>query len=192
MGLDIVELVVNIEKHFGLEIPDLVCEQLGTVGDVANWLGQQLETKNQRRSNIRGSVARHFQQIFFPLLIGEETQLVKLIKDQESQLKYRKLFDEVCGLEMPKLALPKAESSGWLSHLFDMKLFVSGNNSRNHTLADLIDWTVALNYKELLLPPFQSQYDVEQAVIGITSESSGVEIAQVMLRSSFTNDLGME
>ena len=39
MGLDTVELVVSIEKHFGLEIPDLVCEQLGTVGDVANWLG---------------------------------------------------------------------------------------------------------------------------------------------------------
>ena len=93
---------------------------------------------------------------------------------------------------MPKLALPKAESSSWLNHLFDAKLFVSGNNPRNHTLADLIDWTVALNYNKLLLPPFQSQYDVEQAVIGITSDSSGVEIAQVVLRSSFTNDLGME
>ena len=192
MGLDTVELVVSIEKHFGLEIPDLVCEQLGTVGDVAKWLGQQMQTENQRHSIVRENVVLQLQQLFFPLLIGEEMHLVKLIKDQESQLKYRKLFEEMCGLKMPKLALPKAQSSGWLSRLFDAKLFVFGTDPRNHTLADLTDWTVALNYKKLLVPPFQSQYDVEQAVIGITSDSSGVEIAHVMLHSSFTNDLGME
>ena len=54
MGLDTVELVVNIEKHFGLEIPDLVCEQLGTVGDVANWLGQ--------RSCLESRIGRYFLQ----------------------------------------------------------------------------------------------------------------------------------
>ena len=111
MGLDTVELVVSIEKHFRLKIPAIVCEQLGTVGDVAKWLEQQLETENQRHSIVRENVALQLQQLFSPLLIGEETQLVKLIKDQESQLQYRKLFEEACGLIMVALDLPKAEPS---------------------------------------------------------------------------------
>ena len=193
MGLDTVELVVNIEKHFGLEIPDPVCEQLGTVGEVAKWLGHQLGTENQRHSLVRENVALQFQQLFSPLLVCDGTQLAELIKSQESQLKYSRIFAEASGLELPKLNLPKSElSSSWLGRLFDTKLFASGIDPSNRTMADLIDWTVALNYRKLLLPPFQSQYEVEQAVIGITSDSSGVEISDIMLRSSFTNDLGMQ
>ncbi|MCI1190190.1 phosphopantetheine-binding protein [Hymenobacter sp. DH14] len=193
MGLDTVELVVNIEKHFGLEIPDPVCEQLSTVGDVAKWLGQQLGIANLRHSSVREKVAVQLQQLFSSRSVGEETQLLELIKDHESQLTYHRLFAETSGLKLPTLDVPKVEPpSSWLSRLFDTKLFASGINPLNRTVADLIDWTVALNYKHLLLPPFQSQYDVEQAVIGITSDSSGVEVSDVMLRSSFTNDLGLD
>ena len=193
MGLDTVELVVNIEKYFGLEIPDPVCEQLGTVGEVAKWLGHQLGTTNQRHSIVRENILLQLQRLFSPILVGEETQLAELIESQESQLEYKRLFEEANGLELPKLDLPKSvSSSNWLSRLFDTKLFATGINPLNRTIADLIDWTVALNYRKLLLPPFQSQYEVEQAVIGITSDSSGLEISDVMLHSSFTNDLGMQ
>ncbi len=193
MGLDTVELVVSIEKHFGLEIPDPVCEQLGTVGDFAKWLGQQLGTENQRRSIVRENVLLELRHLFSPHLVGEETQLVRLIKDQESQLEYTQRFAAACGLQMAKLEFPKAQPSGsWLSRLFGAPLLASGNNPLNRTLADLVDWTVALNYQKLLMPPFQSQYDVERAVIGLTSDLCGVELSEVMLSSSFTNDLGMD
>jgi hypothetical protein len=60
------------------------------------------------------------------------------------------------------------------------------------TLAELIDWTLATNYEQLLVPPLASQYEVAQAVTGITSDSSGVPIEEILLRSRFVDDLGMD
>lgn len=60
------------------------------------------------------------------------------------------------------------------------------------TLAELIDWTIAANYEQLLLPPLTSQYEVVQAVIGLTSDKTGVPVEEIQLHSSFTNDLGMD
>jgi acyl carrier protein len=43
-----------------------------------------------------------------------------------------------------------------------------------------------------LVRPLASQYEVEQAVIGLTSDKSGVPVEEIRLQSSFTNDLGMD
>jgi hypothetical protein len=59
-------------------------------------------------------------------------------------------------------------------------------------VAELIGWIVAFNYEKLLGPPFASQYEIEQAVIGLTSDQSGVPVEEIRLQSSFTNDLGMD
>ena len=59
-------------------------------------------------------------------------------------------------------------------------------------LAELIGWTIAANYEKLLVPPLHSRYEVAQAVIGITSYSSGVPVEEIDLRSNFVNDLGMD
>ncbi len=37
-SLDIVELVMNIEEEFGIEIPDGDAEKITTVGDVVNYI----------------------------------------------------------------------------------------------------------------------------------------------------------
>jgi hypothetical protein len=60
------------------------------------------------------------------------------------------------------------------------------------TLAELIDWTIAHNYEQLLAPPLAGQYEVAQAVIGLTSYCSGVPVEEIGLQSSFVNDLGMD
>ena len=42
MGLDSVELVLNAEEHFGIEIPDHVAETLFTVGDLHGFIVAEL------------------------------------------------------------------------------------------------------------------------------------------------------
>ena len=42
MGLDSVELVMNTEEHFGIEIPDSVAETLLTVGDLHGFIVAEL------------------------------------------------------------------------------------------------------------------------------------------------------
>jgi acyl carrier protein len=43
MGLDSVELVMNTEQHFGIDIPDGVAEKLFTVGDLHGFIVAELK-----------------------------------------------------------------------------------------------------------------------------------------------------
>lgn len=42
MGLDIVEMVMEVEAVFGIEIPDADAERLRTVGDLYQYLHSQI------------------------------------------------------------------------------------------------------------------------------------------------------
>ena len=198
MGLDTVELVVSFEKYFEVNIPDRVCEQLGTVGDVAAWLGQQFDTTTQRESAVREAVAGHLHEVFaqakrHPALQAETTLLVQLVPDRTAQTYYAAQLLARHELKLPELpVVAPLRSSSWLARLFGSDRLPPKPALLTSTIADLIDWTVAFNYEKLLRPPFRSQYDMEQAVIGLTSDKSGVDIPDITLRSSFTNDLGMD
>jgi acyl carrier protein len=43
MGLDTVELVMEFEDEFALEIPDASAERMFTVGDAVDWIFAELE-----------------------------------------------------------------------------------------------------------------------------------------------------
>jgi acyl carrier protein len=191
MGLDTVELVVAIERFFNLAIPDPVSERLYTVGDVAEYLSQQLGIASQRQSAVRIAVA---EQLLRELPTGstEATPLHQLLPDAPALKTVRYALRERQGLLLPLLAAPPTTPvlpSLW-ERLTGQQLSTTPHWS-TQTLSALVDWVVAYNYQKLLKPPFTSQYEVEQAVIGLTSEKSGVEVEEIRLRSSFTNDLGM-
>ena len=48
-SLDIVELIMRFEDEFGVEIPDEVAEKIKTVGDVDNYLAQELGEDVEKR-----------------------------------------------------------------------------------------------------------------------------------------------
>lgn len=50
MGLDSVELVMNTEEHFGIEIPDHVAATLFTVGDLHGFVVAELSRAGRPRS----------------------------------------------------------------------------------------------------------------------------------------------
>ena len=50
MGLDSVELVLNAEEHFGIEIPDHVAETLFTVGDLHGFIVAELNRTGRPQS----------------------------------------------------------------------------------------------------------------------------------------------
>lgn len=190
MSLDTVELIVSIERYFKLQMPDSIAETLRTVGDVAAWLGQQLGTTAARNSTVRGAVAAHLQAL---LPAPPETPVLRLIPDKAAHAEVAARLLESSGLVLPALSFTKRQSpGGWLDILLGKPVPPAELALARYTLADLIDWTVAANYKQLLHSPLESQYDVEQAVIGLTSESSGVAVFDVKLSSSFTDDLGMD
>jgi acyl carrier protein len=193
MGLDTVELIVVFERHFGVEIPDSAAASISSVGEMAAWLGQQVGTTQQRGSVVRETVAVQLRQLLAPMPDTEATPLLQLLPNRAAQARYAAQLLARHGLKLPELlATAPRQPTGWLARLFGSNQLPPKPALATSTLGDLIDWTVALNYEELLRPPYRSQYEVEQAVIGLTSDKCGVEVPEIRLTSSFTNDLGMD
>src|SRR5688572_13228396 len=72
MGLDSVELVMEIEKAFNIRIPDEEAEKILTVGDMYNSVWNHLETKHSNQCN---------SQILFYKLRKYFTETFQLSKD---------------------------------------------------------------------------------------------------------------
>lgn len=192
MGLDTVDLIFSFERYFEHEMPDPVAETLSTVRDVAQWYSQQLGLVEQP------SVIRHMVQdqvlaaLAVPTAVGEAVDallLIQMLPDDNTVLTFQQRLLADSGLNMSLLSPPVPRPVTLLSRLFgrDPNMLWEGQ-----TIGKLVDWLVSTNYKTLLVPPLSNRYEVERAVIGITSESSGVSVEEVKLESRFTYDLGMD
>ncbi len=192
MGLDTVELVVSFERYFGLEIPDAVSEKLYTIADVAAWLSQQVGVAGQRHSAVRATVAKQLLSEL-PPNTNETSPLNQPLPTAQALKTYRYGLRSRYGLVLPGLSAPStvpAKPSLW-ERLTGRQLPATPHWS-TQTLTELIDWVVAFHYVRLLQAPLASQYEIERVVIGLTSDKSGVEVEEIRLDSSFTNDLGMD
>ena len=197
MGMDSVELAMAFERHFQCEVSDTVAETLGTVGDAATWFSQQLGVAEQQ-SAVRLAVGEQLRAVLVAANgraapYAEATVLRELFSDQQQLESCRQQLLSRYDLRMPRLApVPAAPAAPSLWEKIWGRPLWSPPSWPTQTLAALTDWVVATNYERLLSLPLASQYEVEQAVIGITSSLSGVEVEEVQLRSRFTDDLGID
>jgi len=66
MGLDLVEMIMSVEEHFGVSIPDAEASKLRTTRDIVDYLSGQLIdreshtswTRDQLRNEVRTIVMR--------------------------------------------------------------------------------------------------------------------------------------
>jgi len=192
MGLDTVELAYSLERYFGVEIPDAVAEKLYTVGDVVTWFSQRLGLAGRRSSAVRATVAEQLVREF-PDAATEATLLREALPDAQGLKAFRYALRNHYGLVLPPLtALPALPVPPSLWERLTGQQLSKTPHWHTQTLAELINWTVAANYEKLLVPPLASQYEVAQAVIGLTSYCSGVPVEEISLASRFVDDLGMD
>ncbi len=52
-SLDMVEIIMNVEQEFGLEIPDEAVEPLRTVGDIVVYIDQNLSPYHPSRKEVQ-------------------------------------------------------------------------------------------------------------------------------------------
>ncbi len=193
MGLDSVELLVRFEKYFEVEVPDVVAETLATPADTAAWISQQLAVSATAHSPGQEAVERQLQLLFAGHAPSAETKLADLLPTGESWAQCAERLADQTGWQLPEIGwLQPPRARGWLNQLFSWATTVTPPDPNLYCFADLIDWTLARNYELLLAKPWQNQYEVLQAIIGITSDSSGVEVSEIKPGSHFVYDLGID
>jgi len=193
MGLDSVELLVRFERYFEIEVPDAVAEKIFTPGDAAAWVCQCLRIATDGLSPCRKTVEQQLQTLFVNYTSVADTRLSELLPTGEAWAQYAQQLADQTGWQLPEigwLRLPRAR--GWLNQLFNWVTTSTPPDPNLYRFTDLIDWTLARNYELLLTKPWQSRYEVLQAIIGITSDSSGVEVSDIKPNSRFVYDLGID
>src|SRR5437016_2750096 len=68
MGLDTVELVMTLEDHFAIRIPDRDAEELCTVGQIYEYLERRLNVPELRRAEIRCASRATFYQLRYAVM----------------------------------------------------------------------------------------------------------------------------
>jgi acyl carrier protein len=110
MGLDSVEILVNVENAFGITISNYEAEKIATVGDIHNVVWRNIQGRQSMRCRS--------QQLFYKLryilvnkfkvprdAIGLDASLNDIFPKTNRRLKYRKLQKEL-QLKVPELVLP--------------------------------------------------------------------------------------
>ncbi|MFD1873562.1 hypothetical protein [Hymenobacter bucti] len=193
MGLDSVELLVRFEKYFEVEVPDAVAETLSTPVDVAAWVSQYLSVPVEAISPSREVVERQLQTLFAEHAPVANTKLADLLPSGKVWARYAQWLADQISWQLPEIGwLRPPRARGWLNQLFKWATAITPPDPNSCYFADLIDWTLACNYEFLLTKPWQNQYEVLQAIIGITSDSSGVEVSEIKPDSRFVYDLGID
>jgi acyl carrier protein len=193
MGLDSVELLVRFEKYFEVDIPDVVVETLFTPADTATWISQYLGVATDGFSPGQKAAEQQLQTLFAACAPLADTKLASLLPTGEAWVQYAQQLASQTDWQLPEIDwLRPPRARGWLNQLFNWVTTVTPPSPNHYYFADLIDWTLARNYELLLPKPWQNRHEILQAVIGITSDSSGVEVSEIKPDSRFVYDLGID
>jgi hypothetical protein len=201
MGLDSVELIVEVEKFFNITIPDNEAEQVFTVEDFAKTVSNHLIFQTTE-SEIFKTVFNKIQNYFIHELPYEidsfqlEVPLENLFIYDDKQGIWDKM-QEYIELEIPKLSNtdlienyhPKSV------RFFGITIDTSFKKQpilKDKTVKNLVDWIISINYQSLINPQkISNLYEIERAIVGITSEKCGIDVQDIELYHRFTYDLGI-
>ncbi|MBT2557428.1 hypothetical protein J7E24_06495 [Hymenobacter sp. ISL-91] len=195
MGLDSVELIYEVEGYFQVAISDHLAETISTVGDFAAAV-----TRLQNLPPNAGRTAVHAEQLakmmrflrrqFPDITAATPLQEIGLLRPDEM---VRPQLADHLSLILPSVpTMVGPASAGWLQRLFGLNYPPPVPPAwPRATLAEFCDWLLAQNYQQLLPVP-ATLYEVQQAIIGLTSEKCGINVAEIQLTDSFTSDLGID
>jgi acyl carrier protein len=125
MGLDIAEIIMDIEEQFGIEIPDSQ-QRIVTVGELCDYVAEQVKAvpgSDPKRAVALGQLREFFCRKCgaLPDAVQEGTLLADLIPDREARLaRLRELCTEVSPHLQP-IGLPK-----WLERTTKAAVVVAG------------------------------------------------------------------
>ncbi len=190
MGLDSVELIMDVEKHFSISISDPEAEKVYTVGQFVDCVAKILSIdkydfglRNSTFSLIKASLESHVHDISGFSLTSKVSDILDiknntLIKSIEKDL---------------DLELPGLQEKGFLDGLLRRLRFLDTIDFRTITWKRYIDIILAHNLDKLTPPiQYKSKYEIYIAIMRITVDKIGVGYQEIGPEKSFTDDLGVD
>ena len=193
MGLDSVELVYDIEKYFGITIPDHQSEQITTIHLMVEAVAGHLNVV-ENGMELRNKI---FEKIKSALPASDESkkpvQPEDLLIDHLAFDKVRwRIFQIALDLEAPKPEIIQAKKTN-KNRIISFFSWQPMYDPAMITMEQFIAAVCAMNYKKLIdNKNIKSKYEIYIAVAALTVEKSGVEYYEIGPEKSFVNDLGID
>lgn len=196
MGLDSVELLMDIENYFGIKIPDSEAETIYTIQTMIDCVARHLNVTNDSkdlRDSIFEKVALAFQELVPSTQKMELSDLISNYISSTNNADWEKL-EALLNLSVPKPDVVTEVSSNKISDklksLFSWKPLYDWNLI---TVEQFVTVICAANFKKMVSKEsVKSKYEIYIAVIGLTVDKVGVEYYEVTPEKSFTSDLGVD
>lgn len=191
MGLDSVELLMEIEDYFGIRIANADAERISTVQEMVDVVARQLhieQTASELQETVFNKVAMYFGNTGRMQLTDRIAEYLQIEnKDQWTALEL------AIGLNIPR-PFGISSTSHRLIAKFTRFIGVPINYDWNTlSVSAFIDAICARNYQQLISRnSIGSKYEIFIMIIVITVEQIGVEYFEVLPEKSFTNDLGVD
>lgn len=195
MGLDIVELIVEVEKWFDITIPDAEAEKACTVGKLVDCIGRikgihtyDFSLREQVFLTIRNLAvtyndnASDFQltqkvSASFP---GGDPEMLGFL-ERESGLNFPGFY-----LNPPDKTTVLGKIKNWF--LTGERIDFSEISWKRYT-----DLLIANNLEHFIgIHDVRSKYEIYLVVMKLTVDKTGVGYSEVALKKSFTDDLGID
>ena len=197
MGLDSVELVMAIEDKFGIAIPDVECEQIATVQQMADSVFEKIKLKPNEKclsQIVFYRIRKAFEQFGNEKRnITPNTKMSELLSETDLKNDWTRLGIRI-GLKIPDLVdLDLDKTLNREVKFLGFKIFDRTEPVAENTLRKFTDWIVSMNYDKLIsIENISSKYEIERIICGITEDRIGVPVSEIELHHSFTNDLGID
>ncbi|KAB1153648.1 phosphopantetheine-binding protein [Tenacibaculum aiptasiae] len=197
MGLDSVELVMTIEDKFGISIPNVECEQIVTVQQMADSVFKKIKLKPNKKclsQIVFYKIRRALEQFENEKEnITPNTKTSDLLNKTDLKNDWTLLENEI-GLKIPDLVdLDLDKTLNKEVKFLGFKIFDRTEPVTENTLRKFTDWIISMNYEQLIsIENISSKYEIERIICGIIEDRIGIPISEIELHHSFTNDLGID
>lgn len=190
MGLDSVELIMDVEKHFSIAIPDPEAEKAATVGQLVDCVAAILGVDKYDftvRDKTFSLVKEELLNLVPDLQDFPLTTIVSDILDFNDKTLIGFLENSL------NLKLPSFGEKGSISKILERFHTFRTLDSTTLSWERYMDIILAHNL-ERLNPPlkYTSKYEIYIVVMRITVEKIGVDYVEIGLEKSFTDDLGVD
>ena len=197
MGLDSVELLVNIEKYFDISIPDPEAAKISTLQDFANCVYQKVKINPTEVCKSR--VLFYKLKIYFHTQFGiseqaiyPEQRISELIATSNLHNVWRSIEQDF-NLRLPELASFNLNPEKVNVKILGVTIFRKRKTLTSGTMRDLVQWILALNHEKFInVNNLCSKHDIESIIIEIVSESVGIPVNELRLEQSIIHDLGID
>ncbi len=193
MGLDSVELLVEWEKYFNIQIPDLEAEKINTVQDAVNNISKHLNI-SEENSSIKDDIFNTIQSTFIKLgyiqnKVNYSDYVANFIPDNNNET-WKKISNE---LNLKIWPPTRGHDDNLLNRTVSKIFWIPKFNYNTLTFGQFTDAVCGYNYEKLISNQgIKSKYEIYIAVMGITVDKIGIDIYEFESNKTFHGDFGID